>query len=329
MIRMNRILALGVAAVFLMAAMAVAGTRLIGTQSIGVSAPQAPSAELAPPANLLLVPDRPEKKEEKPMPPAVPLISEAVEKDGLSITLAPAKAVFGAKEPLAFVVTLKNESKEPFMLFDADWSRRYSLEIKNVADGGPWLPTAPEIRQLPVVDSVSKLLKPGATLEIKLPLDDYLYAFGGNQNMLPRPLPFLAPGKYSVRATRKFTGNPALIAWLYKHWVGAIATKPVEFTVAAQKPAGDAAVDKAVPDTVSGLSITLAPVKRGFETQEPLAFVVTLKNVSKEPFMLFDAEWAMSYALEIKNVADGGVWIPNPTREVQRVPVAATDSKVL
>ena len=241
----------------------------------------------------------PDKKGENPMPPAGPQDSEAVVKDGLSITLAPAKAVFKAKEPLAFVITLKNVSKEPFMLFDADWAMGYALAIESATASGPWEahPTF-EVQRLPTTASLSKVVQPGATLEIKLPLDKYAYAFTGPQNMTPRPLPYLDPGKYRIRAKHQFIANPVLFLWPHKHWLGKLAAKPVEFTVAADTPDLGPVINKGLPDTLNGLSITVKPARTSFVLKEQLSFTVSFKNVSKKTLLLYDIDETMGYKIE-------------------------------
>jgi len=314
MICMNRFLAVGLAVAVMTTALVIAGTRLIGA-----TAPQGPAP---------LVPDKlvPDKKGEKPMPPAVPPISQPVEKNGLSITIAPMKAEFAAKEPLGFVITLKNVSKEAFMLFDADWPLGYALEII-AADGGPWLPDPSfEVKRMPAAAAQSKTMQPGAVLEIKLPLDKHGYNFGGNQNMLPRPREFLDPGKYTIRARHQFTANKVAFAYPHKHWAGKLATNPVEFTIAAQKPAADV---KGAPDSVNGLSISVKSAKAIYKENDPkdlLTFTVTFKNVSNKTLLLYNIDETMGYKVEFNRVPAGGPWVPAYNLNHNKVREAPKDS---
>ena len=335
MIRMIRIPEAGVAVVFMTTALAIAGTRLIGAQLIGASDLQVPISsikELAPLASVSFVPD---KKGENPMPPAVPQVSEAVAQDGLSITIAPAKAVFLAKEPLAFVVTFKNVSKEPFMLFDANAALRYELTFRGVPMGDPWVPVLPtDILRPPFLEGLSKELQPGAAREIKL-LGGIQLGYRGPNDSTPFGRPNLDAGKYSVSLTRKFTGNPALLLWPHRHWVGTLTTKPVEFTVAVYKePEIAPVINEGLPDSLNGLSIAVKPAKAAYDMKEPVSFTVSFKNVSKKTLLLYNINDTMGYKIEFNGrptAAPWGPWVPNylPNHQKVREAPKASDSTAL
>jgi hypothetical protein len=252
----------------------------------------------------------------------------------LSMTLTPVKSVFAAKEPLAFIVKLQNVSKEPFMLYQTDRASDYVLEIKSAAGGAPITLSASKAALKRGEGSGSQFMEPGATLQIKLPLDGYQYSYRRAQDAAPAAHEHLEPGKYTIHVTRKFVPEKSLIDWLNRHWLGTSATKPVEFTVAAQKPAGGAAIDKAVPKTANGLSITVKPTKAIYpenDLKDLLTFTVSFKNVSNKTLLLYDIDETMRYQVAFNGVPAGGPWVPgyNLNHQAVREAPKASDSKAL
>lgn len=172
------------------------------------------------------VPDR----EEAPKPVARPVPSEPVVKEGLSLTLQADEVVFPAEKPLSFTLTFKNESKEPFLLFDLEWPWDYQFQFYqgDSAEMGAWVAETRKLweRRAPTPED-SILIEPGKSRALKLKLDHVLYQWRGEQLAKPVALDHLAPGKYQVQVTRRFAQSPLLYDFKTKHWKGEITSKPV------------------------------------------------------------------------------------------------------
>lgn len=156
-----------------------------------------------------------------------PRDSEPVEKDGLSVTVTPAKTKFTSKDPLAFTVTLKNVSREPFMLFESTdfWAWKIKAgdwQAQNLRNDikGPYPP--------------SVVLEPGKSIEIMVKLDDpfrFEYRWTGENKQVVEPKKSLPPGKYPLVVVLSFKEDvrPEQRAnYKHRHWTGEIASRPIE-----------------------------------------------------------------------------------------------------
>lgn len=168
--------------------------------------------------------------------PAVPLpetskdpASEPVVKNGLQITVKPDKPTYAANTTWDIVVTLKNVSMKPLMLFDADQALQAS--VHGVTRWPAWSvrPYGNGRQKIPQ-QGVSRQLKPGEAVEIKLTLGDKVPFFPTHMNDGRQK--FLPEGKYAVSVSMNLVANPApRTAWIHPHWTGYIDSKPTAITV--------------------------------------------------------------------------------------------------
>jgi hypothetical protein len=167
-----------------------------------------------------------------------PNSSEPVEKNGLSMRVRPDSAVFSEKEPLAFTITFKNESKGAFLLFDLDWPNRYDFTFTNLTAGGAECTAVfPDSKRRPPEAGDSRKLEPGASRDVKFSMSSVNYRTKGDAakqgiiRVLPR-------GKYRVTVTVTISRNPALKDGarleLLDQWNGTLTSKPVEFEIGDQ-----------------------------------------------------------------------------------------------
>jgi RNA polymerase sigma factor (sigma-70 family) len=163
-----------------------------------------------------------------------PTASEPVVKDGLSITVKPDKKVFEEEKPISFTVTFKNLSKQPFLLFDVDysWSCEVFIYQHSVVDG--WavgFPTNRGLRRAPIPDD-SLPLQAGESRTVRVVLSNAVsYVWRGQQTIANPWRRYLAQGKYHVTVGRLFAENPAKGEYKYRHWTGAITSKPVDIEI--------------------------------------------------------------------------------------------------
>jgi RNA polymerase sigma factor (sigma-70 family) len=106
----------------------------------------------------------------------------------------------------------------------------------------------------------------------------------------------------------------------------AVVAKVVPGPETGVKPEGPKASEPAIKD---GLSVTVLPERTVFAVDQPLAFKLTFKNVSKETFLLFDAAWTYDYGVRFFGVPAGGPWSATSVRNVDRPPPDVSDSKAL
>jgi hypothetical protein len=178
--------------------------------------------------------------------------SEPAVKDGLSITVAPAKAAFAEGEMLAFEVTYRNESKKAFRLPDKPALVNYwTFHFETVAEnrrytGRSTLPMGEIVPGQPTAP-----LEAGASLLAEAALHKSFRFVSGawpNETNPKDSLGSLPPGRYRVKIEMWFsdpvdtTGEPPV--WPDR----AITTNPVEFAVAAVKPPDKMSVEQLVAD---------------------------------------------------------------------------------
>jgi RNA polymerase sigma factor (sigma-70 family) len=248
-------------------------------------------------ANPAPTPDTETKADKQP--PA----SEPVVKDGLSITIRPTAASFQAGKALFFNLTFKNESKAPYLLYDVDWVWSHDLRFyQGDRPGEGWdcrFPINLFTRRAPKPED-SVVLEPGQSHEVRVGTNAALYPWCGKSLREPASLQHLAPGKYNVIVTRKFTENSAKGEYKHRHWTGTIESKPVTVEIVEEKGT-ETQVDKkpaaSEPVAKDGLSVTIRPTAATFEAGKALLFNLTFKNESKAPFLLYDVDWGWSYHL--------------------------------
>lgn len=166
-----------------------------------------------------------------PLPPAAdkapekapPRTSEPVEKNGLSVTVTPAKAKFVYGDPLEFTVTLKNVSNKPFGICMVPFETRF----------GDW-------KMTPLFDSKLSyaiiLFKPGEeqSQSVKVELKRYDFRWVGDQTKRVPPVASLPEGKYPLVVDLSYGLPPQGRAdgkFAHPLWTGGLTTKPVEIEI--------------------------------------------------------------------------------------------------
>jgi len=183
---------------------------------------------------------------EEPMKSGEAKPSEPVEKDGLQVTVRPAKDRFGSGEALAFTVTFKNVSKTDFTLLHApeanirqDWFGFRKFHVAGAKQGAAWDARlrdeiAQRFRRLLPATPPPYVLRVGQSLAIVVKLDDQ-YAFDWAGDALAKPADKALPaGKYRLTIDLTFPGatKNAELADKPPLWTGELITKPVEFEIA-------------------------------------------------------------------------------------------------
>ena len=165
-------------------------------------------------------------------------------KDGLAVTVTLAKVIFEEQEPLAFSVSFKNVSEKEFILYDYNDVWSWKREFFNLQLNGPWRweikPGLKIERQR--MQPISKAVPAGTGVEVPVKLDQqnegdfFLYVWHGEQAKTVHPRKHLPPGQYQISVSLKLDRNPAPQKDAFPHWIGEIATNPVEFEIIAAKP---------------------------------------------------------------------------------------------
>jgi RNA polymerase sigma factor (sigma-70 family) len=172
-----------------------------------------------------------------------PQASEPVIRDGLSVTVRTTKAGFVGKEALSFEVTFKNVSRKAVLLNTYGWPVNvgpYTVQIdaEDVVVG-PWVAVSQrKIEQRAPIAGDSRRLDAGATLTLRIVLDNDLYDYRGlvDGEMLPQR--YLVPGKYHATIKFHFQANPAAKDAKDPHYLGELVTKPAVFAVVEPPPPG-------------------------------------------------------------------------------------------
>lgn len=156
--------------------------------------------------------------------------SDAAVKDGLSMTVILAKRVYSADEPVAFTITLKNVSDKPFMLFDANWTPGYAMQVDQFWEA---ICTKEYLRAAPTMQH-SKPLEPDQSVDVPMTINNSLWLFRwkGPQDGTRKGLSHLPVGKHRLTVTRRIQTNPAQGKYTHEQWAAEITSNPVEFVVA-------------------------------------------------------------------------------------------------
>lgn len=168
-----------------------------------------------------------------------------VVKNGLAVTVRPAKASFAKDEPLNFTVTFKNASNKAFLLYDSDFYYDWDFSFRDVKTRGYWQTIC-----MLVFDRVpppSVVLRPGNTREVKVVLNAAFQFRRRGAKKATRANKQLAPGTYRLTAKVQLRQHPKahLMDTRFDWWTGEIKTRPVAFKIAAGTAGGKAAVRKA------------------------------------------------------------------------------------
>jgi len=219
---------------------------------------------------------------------AKPPKAATTEKDGLSLSITPAKRELAADELPAFRVVWKNTSDKPYMLFDADYYKYvgpWRIVARNLDTGENWLVGQRGKQQRAVTPS--RRLEPGAQFAFDFVMDDNAFSFtalGSAENVVgPIDQSHLPRGRYEFTFAITLTKNhfatkenPFRVGpYELPHWTGHIVSTPVRLTVLPPKD----------------FSMIVTPAKSEIAEDEPLAFRVEWKNMSDKPFLLFDVDF--------------------------------------
>jgi RNA polymerase sigma factor (sigma-70 family) len=242
-----------------------------------------------------------------PLPAAVeerkPRASEPVEKDGLSVTVIPAKQRFASTEPLAFTVILKNTSDKPFFLLDADYFWDWRIKF-----GGWQLTPRFEAERI----HRATVLEAGQERRVEVKLDDrrsFAFQWSEGSKQKVEPVKVLPLGKYPLVVHPTFANLKQGKGELkHRLWVGELTTKPVEIEVVKE----EAGIKASEPVEKDGLSVTVIPAKQRFTVNEPLALTIVLKNVSDKPFLLCNPGLFWDWRIKF------GGWEVVPLRDFKR-----------
>lgn len=233
--------------------------------------------------------------------------AQSVEKNGLSIAIEPAKAIFKTDEPLAFTVTLRNVSDKDFtLLHDPYTADDWTLTI-SAATGEQYRVQRVKARMRQAVGE-PLVLKSHDEHSFKWTLDDFFgYALENvaRKNVTVLHLP---PGKYTLTASTTMEGvtKNVEIAKLPPLWVGEIVSGPAAFEISeaaapginqtdpgktsqAAAPATQPAVSSK-PVEKDGLQVMVMLPQASIAANDSLAFTVQFKNVSDKPFNLLNAD---------------------------------------
>ncbi len=250
--------------------------KLAGLVGLGVAVAGVTAVSLSSTAAPL--PSKPDKDVPAAVAVSRPKASEAVVEKELEVTVRPTRAVYGPEETPELVVTFTHAPKnwregphaDPIRLnlLGADW--KWSIRT---ADGkGPWHPNR-EFAAVAARKVQTYQLFACAFNRIETVQQDVLngpFHYGGEQLASPRPLPRLAPGKYTVVGTATF-GPISGLDQTPKPWAGTITTKPVELVIAEKLPA-----DRLDPIVLDASS---KGKKVGLKVGQRLVFELAAKDV--------------------------------------------------
>jgi RNA polymerase sigma factor (sigma-70 family) len=209
--------------------------------------------------------------------PKVGKASEPVEKDGLSVTVKPTKAAFGAGETPSFVLTYTNKTDKTMRLYDLG-SAIQSWNCQGLKDANrgfpcPWISQA---QQHADRAGETTELAPGKHVTV----DAMLVApfiWKVNKDQVP-PRNSLPTDTYQAVARVVLKPDPTrLEAEVDRRppcWLGELMTKPVQFEV-SDKIEGAKASE---PAEKNGLAVTIKPTKAVFAVGEDPTFQVTYTN---------------------------------------------------
>ena len=167
------------------------------------------------------------------------VVSKAVVKDGLAVTVALPKATFTADEPLKMEVQFKNVGEQLIVLYDADVFWDWTIKFADAKMGGPWLLRRTFKMERAAASTTE--IKAGATWSVPIELDaskagTFELVWNGKQSEMVPPMARLGPGKYRANIEIDLRDNPTPDR-ARAYWVGKVVTEPVEFEIVAKAAA--------------------------------------------------------------------------------------------
>lgn len=208
--------------------------------------------------------------------------SEPAIKDGLSVTVKLPREAFRPGEPIPLKVVYANVSQEAFTLKGADYLWNREVQFEDGKDEAPW--ALRPLFRCTGTDTVTTL-PPGKSFEAELTLDpksqNFKYEFVNPIPLgkLEQKKPVLGSGRYRLTIGLEFAATDNTP----RGWGGKITSRPVEFEIVDEEPAGAKRSEPAVKD---GLSVTVAPTQAVFGANDIITFQLTYKNTSDRTFKL-------------------------------------------
>lgn len=204
---------------------------------------------------------------------------EAALKDGLSLTIAPAKAPFATGEMPTFDLVFKNVGENAFWLHGLGWQRGWDVRIHEAGwTEGYWVPVHQKAAERPNPAADIANLKPQAERRERLALDGVKYDWRGPQDRPRGPLDRLSAGKYQVEVRIDFGPVPggALPGGNRdRHWVGQLVSKLTEFEVKAEQ----AVAPLSVKDANSGITVTVTDDAKALTATDAAGKVIWKLNL--------------------------------------------------
>lgn len=169
--------------------------------------------------------------------PAV--VSKAVVKDGVSISVVTDQPTIGAGEQPKCAVRFLNTSADYINLYDVDafwdWTFEFTNVEKGAAQPGPWRLKMDSIPHRYAL--AHKQIKAGESLDVAINLNDppftFAYVYAGEMDRMIPAARRLVPGTYQLKVTISLK-NP--FGPGYHLWEGPATTEPIEITIAKPDP---------------------------------------------------------------------------------------------
>jgi RNA polymerase sigma factor (sigma-70 family) len=241
-----------------------------------------------------------------PLPPVAEKAegsSEPVEKNGLSVTVTPARRQFAYGDSLEFTVTLKNTTDKPFGICMVPFAARF----------GDW-------QLSPLFDSKLSyaivLFKPGEERRetVKVEPQRYQFRWVGKQSRPVAPVQWLREGKYPLVVDLSY-GLPPRADAKFAHplWQGSVTTKPVEIEIVK--------ADISWGEPRDGLRMGLSPARMAVgPDDEEIKVSVWYENVGTENRSVMVAD-EFRYPFGFVVTRDGkSSDVPCQLRDVKGVP---------
>ncbi len=166
--------------------------------------------------------------------------SQAVERDGVAVTVVLTKSKFSTNEQPEFIVRFRNVGKEQYRnLYEVNAYWKWTIELTDIdehaASPGPW---RLHMNSIPMrVPLEHRQIKPGETSDVKVNLNDppftFDFAYAGHAGREIAPLRHLKPGQYRLTAKVALTDpfGPG-----YFEWNGPVTSAGIDLTITEAPP---------------------------------------------------------------------------------------------
>jgi hypothetical protein len=149
--------------------------------------------------------------------------------NGLSAFIKPSTDSFRRGESLSFIVTLKNTSTAPYMLFGSQFYHDWVFSIEETTTGATW--KAVLEAEFERVYAPAITLEPGQEIQRSMKLN--LFTFYPQKNAVTPELFFgqLPVGKYRIIGSRRFVADTSKTVYKFSTWIGEIKSNWTQFNV--------------------------------------------------------------------------------------------------